>query len=257
MKILQLTERPPGSSFNIYRKAWHTLGLVVPIIFYMDYLHWPAQALGISSRALAVIVMTFLSFSLLAVDLIRFRFEAVNRLFFSLVGFMLKKQETQHMNATVPYFFASVILFLFFSPQIAMLACIFLMIGDPVAAFLGGYLGRLRFWNGKSLEGFGGFIMAGFLGSILFLWLNTLKNPFTPYFVLTGASGLDVISILIVLGGCLLGAVAEFFSGTSLAGLLDDNLIVPVTGALSLALFATVAGYPPQAVFFNPLQFFQ
>lgn len=237
---IRLSRPLPGYRFNPWRKAWHSLGLVVPIAFHTDLLpfhHYPGREIGLY-------LLGFVTCALIGVDLLRFRFETVNRIFFRYFGFLLKQEERGRINATVPYFLANFVIFLFLDSEIAALACILLMVGDPFAALIGGKYGRVRFWNGKSLEGLGAFLFAGFTGCIIFLMVNTLiRGPEAPY-ALFGPAGIYWELFFAVLFASLAGAVSEFFSGTTMAGLVDDNLVVPLSSAAAFTLFAFILGFP-------------
>ncbi len=244
--------KPAG--FNVYRKIWHVNGLVIPICYYLDAFDAPGRWFGISGRMLLFwLVFAFTAF-LLILDFARFRWKSVNDLFFRVVGVMLKKDEkAKIINATIPFFFANVILIFFFSREIALLSCIFLMVGDPTAAFIGGSLGRVRFKNGKSLEGMAAFFLSGCLGSFLFLLIHTLSIPSHNDFSLYFADGRWNIELFfIVAAGGLAGAVSEFFSHTLWMGFLDDNLIVPLSCALTLSAGAVISGVRFGAVLINP-----
>ena len=77
--------------------------------------------------------------------------------------------------------------------------------GDPIACFVGKRFGKIRFTNGKSLEGFIGFI----LGAALVMYI---------------VSGIAIWKLLII---AVVGALAEFYSNDY------DNMLIQIAVALS------------------------
>ena len=86
-----------------------------------------------------------------------------------------------------------------------LLGIIALGVGDPTACFVGKRFGKIRFTNGKSLEGFVGFI----LGATIAMYI---------------ASGIAIWKLLII---ALVGALAEFYSNEY------DNMLIQLAVALS------------------------
>ncbi len=249
-------QREPArrKKFNLYRKIWHMLGLLLPLFFYLDLFSFLNHSILHATRFLGVVILLTALGCIVTMDLLRFRFSGINRLFIRFIGPLLKEEERGRFNGTAPYMIGNLFLFLFFSREVVILVSLFLMIGDPVAAYVGIFHGKRRFWNGKSLEGFLGFVGAAFAGGLLFLLLHSLFHSASNFFVLWGGAGVNLPLLALLLLGVLASATAEFFSGNYLMGLVDDNLIVPITGALTMALGALLmAGISPDQFFFNPL----
>jgi dolichol kinase len=102
----------------------------------------------------------------------------------------------------------------------AALALVTLGLGDPVAAIIGRRWGRVRWVNGRSVEGTLAFVLTAALGGVLLLTLAH-GMALAPALALAGAAA-------------LLGALAELYSRK-----IDDNLAVPVmawTGAFLVGL---------------------
>lgn len=260
MQWISIQPRNPDFSFNFKRKAWHMLGLLAPAFFYFDPMRLTGMPFAHPTKIVGLGLNLFLLLSLVVVDLLRFRVESVNNLFVKVAGPLLKTQELEKMNATVPYLTATFLLFCFSQDLIAGLACTFLMIGDPTAAYIGGRFGRVRFWNGKSLEGMLGFFLAGLLAAVLFgllhsfLALKGYPNSVHQGFTLFGIDALTFIVMLTAGAGA--AAVTEFFSTNRLNGFLDDNLEVPLAGGLAMALAAYLMDAPLSSIFFDPAQLF-
>lgn len=214
---------------------------------------WPDWTHG--SRWIGIGLLTFATVFLLLVDSIRLNNPSFNRFFIDRVGPLMKEEERDRYNGTVPYLFANLLLYMFFSKEIVVLACLLLMIGDPAAAYFGMRFGRTRFFNGKSLEGALGFVFAGFLACVGFLALHSWIQAESSVFWLFGnpaGPGLWWIAILLI--GSVGAGIAEFFSVTGFRGLIDDNLIVPLAGCLTLALLGQAAGLPWSDVLFHPVK---
>ncbi len=236
-KFVSIQKAPAASEpFNVARKIYHAFGLVIPLVVYFDAFAFFAPGREHLTREICIVLLAAGILLMLCVDTLRFQLKPLNRLFVNVVGSLLKEEEKKRYNATIPYFTACLLLLWFFSDVTATLACIFLMVGDPFAAYVGGHYGRVRFWNGKSLEGLLAFMGAGFIGSILFLavHLALAGDAAGPFALNTQAAP------VIVLAGLGCAALAEFLSIVALRGLFDDNLIVPLFGAGGMALCALV-----------------
>jgi dolichol kinase len=237
--------------FNFLRKVWHILGLIIPISLYLDvfagfsdYLH--------STRAIIVSYLGFFLFLLLVVEAIRLNSTGFENFFYKYFGFLMKESERKRFNGTVPYFLANFLVVLFFSPEIAVLSILFLVIGDPTAAYVGSKYGRNRFYNGKSREGILGFSIAAFLIGIIILYLITVSRPESHFSLKTGSS-FQFYPIFIVAFGVIASCLTEFFSSTTASGLIDDNLLIPIVGAITLSIcLAVFTGIPLDQIVFNP-----
>ncbi len=237
------------------------LGLLVPIFFYFDPLVMVNSPYVHLTRIVGLGLNVFMLLFLIAVDVLRFRFERLNDLFIRIAGPLLKEQEHGRMNATIPYLTATLILFSTTQEIIAGCATTFLMLGDPAAAYIGGRFGRVRFWNSKSLEGMLAFFLTGTLAVTLFLFFhsylitvgfpNAVRESVFSFF---GPHPLRLVLVVVV--GAAAAAVTEFFSSNRLAGLLDDNLEVPIMAAIAMAATANLCGFPGDSIFFDLKQIF-
>ncbi len=241
--------------FNFLRKVWHILGLIIPISLYFDLF---SGYLGLlhATRAIIVSYLGFFLLLLLVVEAFRLNFTPFENFFFRYFGFLMKESERKRFNGTVPYFLANFIVVLFFSPEIAVLSILFLVVGDPTAAYVGSKYGKNRFYNGKSREGIIGFSLAAFLVGIIVLYLITISHP-DSLFSLIKNSSFQFYPIIIVAFGVVSSCLTEFFSGTTAKGLIDDNLLIPIVGALTLSVgIALITGVPIDRVIFNPAELY-
>lgn len=250
--------RTPAAGFNLPRKIYHTFGLIIPLALYFDIFAFFTPGRPAGTREVCMILLALVTGLMVLVDTLRFRNDKLNALFLRVLGPLLKKEERKRYNATIPYFLACFILMLFFSDVVVVLACIYLMIGDPWAAYVGGFHGRVRFWNGKSLEGLCAFIAAGFLGCLIFLVVHQYRaGPAAPFALWDADGVLRFVVPVVVLAGVIVAALAEFFSVIALRGLFDDNLIVPLSGAAGIVLAAYLTPeISPDAIYFSTGQLF-
>lgn len=221
--------------FNFFRKIWHILGLVVPACLYGD---WFAGSFGLAyaSRAILVSVLGGSLFLLLVFETIRLNNPKVESFFYQYFGFLMKESERARYNGTVPYFLANLIVVLFFPAELSILSILFLIVGDPAAAYFGAKYGKRRFYNGKSLEGVFGFLVGAFIAGISSILVFTIADQHS--FLSVWKNGeFQYLPILLILVGETIACLTEFFCPTTFMGLVDDNLLIPVVSGISILLF--------------------
>lgn len=103
-------------------------------------------------RMVLLISLGVVTFVFLAFELLRFRAPGINRWFFSIFKLLLREREVSRLTGTSYMLIASLIAFLAFQRDIAVLALSFLALGDAVATIAGKRIGKRRF-RGKTLEG--------------------------------------------------------------------------------------------------------
>ncbi len=184
------------------RKAIHLLALLIPA----GILVWGREA--------ALFVLVPLTVLALAGDILRARWTPMAQLVQKLVGFLMRAKELppagSHvvLNGATWVLLASTLLATLFTEHIAAAALTMSMIGDAMAALVGGRFGRVRWPKSKrTLEGSAAFFSTGFV--IIVLW------PHMPLWV--GAAG------------ALAATVAEVVDDP-----LNDNLRVPLIAAFML-----------------------
>lgn len=240
-----------SSGFNFFRKIWHVLGLVIPVTLYLDPFR-DAFGLVYATRAILVTSLGIFLVSLILLEIVRLTNAGFEAFFYRYFGFLMKESERKRFNGTVPYFLANLIVVCFFPAEVAILAILFLVIGDPFAAYVGSRYGKHRFYNGKSIEGVFGFLIPAFLFSVLVLFLITKSYP-ESFLSLVDHQGFTWTPIVIVFVSVLVSCATEFFSDTTAKGLIDDNLLIPVLGAISLSVLSLLyLDYTPMDFFFDP-----
>ena len=81
--------------------------------------------------------MAVLALFSLGLDLVRFRMAGLNRLFLRWLAPLLKHDEDRKITGASYMLAAALIAFLIFDRQVAVLALLFLALGDPAAALVG------------------------------------------------------------------------------------------------------------------------
>ena len=128
-------------SLNWRRSLYHILGgLVIPV------------AALFLPKPIILIFLVVLTFVFLAVELTRLRLPVVNRWFFKYYKALARADEKSRLTGTSYLLIGSLISFLIFQRDIAVLSLVFLAIGDPVAGLIGRWIGKRRL-AGKTLEG--------------------------------------------------------------------------------------------------------
>ena len=160
---------------------------------------------GIFLPWLAIIILStgLASFSL-GLDLTRIKLPLLNRLFLRFLAPFLKKTEDQRITGATYMLVATVVAFLVFEQSVAVVALLFLSIGDPVAALVGTRTPGPRIF-GKSPGG-----TLAFVGVSLLVVLVLVSSGYIQYH-----------------WGYILGALVA--AGAELAPVpLDDNLTIPL-----------------------------
>lgn len=237
---------PKGRGFNFHRKFWHMGGLIVPVLLYLDAFGALDLADDLATRQFMVRVILGLNVLLLGMEILRLKNATFRSFFHHTFGFLMKEQERTRFHGTVAYMVAALVLFLFFTNEVIILSLLFLVIADPVAAFVGIHAGRVRFWNGKTLEGMLAFLSAALIAGLGFLALHTALGRATFPFSFHYPGPM----VILVVGSAVVSAIVEFLSFTALQGLIDDNITVPVAAALALLLLSALLGFPLDAVLF-------
>lgn len=170
------------------------------------------MALGLE-REVMIAITGGLSSIAIALEITRRRFPRLNDWFLSQTAVLLKESESSRVLGSTYMAVASLLVFLFFDKELAILALMYIAVGDPLAGVVGNRYGRVKIGS-KSVEGTLAFAVgAGVVGCALI------------------AGGLDV-PYWVALGGAGVAALVELAPNP-----IDDNLTVPaVSGAVMWAL---------------------
>ncbi|MBN2460226.1 MAG: phosphatidate cytidylyltransferase [Candidatus Cloacimonetes bacterium] len=123
-----------------------------------------------SLRKATVIILSFLAFLAVVIELIRFHNQSFSRFFQNVFGRFLRPEEQHDYTGATYLLVASVVCVALFTPEIAFVSLCFLAIGDTFAAFTGLIWGRRRIiGTSKSLEGTLACFISTFIFSLFFL----------------------------------------------------------------------------------------
>lgn len=247
-KKLFSAENKAGDKFNYVRKAFHLLGLFIPLGYFFTWLDpispWVFKE---TTRSLIFWVTGIITVLFLIIELLRFRFKFWQDLFVKVAGPMLKGKELDKMHGSVPYILALCLVIGFFPRDIAILSILFLTFGDPAAALVGGKYGTIRFYNGKSLQGTLGGMAGAFLAGLLYLVLLSAFGAVSDY-VLWDTYGIRLENWLMLFVGSVAALLIEFVSHE---GFLDDNLTIPLGASLVMIGTHLLATGHNWALYFN------
>ncbi len=194
---VELAQTPGGT---VYRKLFHLLaGSILPVIG--CFVPTPV-ILGLASGAAGISV---------AGESIRLRYEPFNRWLATTLRPLLKAKEWRRPTASTYMLLAAVVVFAAFPKPVAVLALLFLSVGDPLASLVGERFGRTRVLR-KSLEGSLTFLVAAMAMGALFALTQSEPKAAT------------------VFAGAAVATVAELVGGP-----VDDNFLVPVVSGAVMA----------------------
>ena len=235
--------------FNLNRKVFHFCGIFIPLFFFFRVFDlFPVNWFADDTRSILFFILVLFSLLAIAIEILRFQFPVFQNLFFRFVGPLLKDNEINEINGSISYILANAILVGFFPREIAVLAMLFLLFGDPFAAFIGSRYGRTRMWNGRSLEGSLAGIFSAFFFGFLFLCSITLYSHGQSVFSLWDQMGPRPEIWLTLFLGVLSAFILEAVSSK---GILDDNLLMPLGSALVMTFLCRIQG---TEVDFYPIQ---
>ncbi len=173
---------------------------------------FPLLALVLPQWVIILLVATGTGASIV-LEVSRRRSRRVNDWFTRWFSVLLKESESSQTLGSTYLLAATLLAFLLFDRDVAVLALLFLAVGDPLAALVGERYGRARIRK-KSVEGSLAFVA----GAALVGWVLI-------------AGGLD-ISLWVVMSGAAVAALVELMSLPP-----DDNITVPlVAGAVMTPL---------------------
>ena len=184
---------------ELVRKLIHLCSLSIPIIYYFI------------SRTQAIVILSFLAFFAIGLDLSRYFYPSIGKIFYKLFGFLLRKHELDNKKKNLngaTYVFISALLCVILFPKVFFITgfCI-LIVSDSVAALIGRKFGKHKFLA-KSLEGTLAFFISA---SIVVLFTPKIEGTAIEYFIGIAAA--------------FVGAIVENIS----SGFADDNLSIPIS----------------------------
>jgi len=156
-------------SEEIKRKIIHLSNSVIPLSYYFF----------VEDRVMMIWILLSITIFFVAVDYFRFRIGWIQKWFRIFFSSMLRKHELERnlTGATWAFIGATISVFLF-EKDIAVLALLFMSVGDTVAALIGQQYGKIKIGE-KTIEGFAGGLVSCIFISIFFpsvTWINRIAG---------------------------------------------------------------------------------
>lgn len=189
------------------RKLIHLFNLAIPF----SYLYiFPEKWVFV--KLLSILMFLFIIF-----DILRHKVAWVKSLFTLFINSMLRSHEQEgKLTGATWVMIGAVISIILFSKPVAIIALIFMSLGDSAAGLIGQRYGKHKIWN-KSWEGFFGGLFVCIIIGIIYSLLTTLPMTIS----LSGAVAAMVMEILPIP--------------------LDDNFKIPLgAGAIMMMLSSPI-----------------
>ncbi|TMQ63526.1 MAG: hypothetical protein E6K79_09785 [Candidatus Eisenbacteria bacterium] len=185
---------------EIKRKSIHLASLAIPIGYYLT----PDSWMRIGERGLLALVIVSL-----AIEVFRLNHPRTRHVFRHFFGELLRNHEEASLLGSTYLLIACLLTIHLFPKPVAVLALMFLILGDTVAAIVGKWIGRVRLIGGKTLE--------GSIACFLVCFGLTLLMPGVPPMVgLVGALTATLFELLPIP--------------------LDDNFRIPLSAGFAMEL---------------------
>jgi dolichol kinase len=209
------------TSQEIGRKLLHLFALLMPIgIFYAPVLGFP--------KAMVPVFLGSLFAGSGIVEFLRFRIPAVQKIFFTLFGSMLRKEESFKITGSTWIIGAGFLCSILFAnvPYISFIVLTLFVLGDAAAALVGISLGRIKIGK-KTLEG----SLACFLTCVI---LSVAVLPLIPGLLVSWGGKMP---LLITFVTAFVITVFELIPlGVPSKIVINDNLAVPVIAGYVILL---------------------
>jgi dolichol kinase len=184
---------------ELVRKLIHLCSLSIPIIYYFI------------PRYNAIIILSIFTFIAIVLDLSRYFYPSIGKIFYSIFGFLLREHEVDHkkknLNGATYVFISALLCVLIFPKVFFITAFCILIVSDSSAALIGRKFGKHRFLA-KSFEGTLAFFISA---SIVVLFTPKIEYHTMEYII-------GFVSAAV-------GAIVENIS----FGFADDNLSIPIS----------------------------
>jgi diacylglycerol kinase (CTP) len=196
---------------HLARKIWHVTG--VGIVTWLFYILPYNVALGLISG---------FSILFIGLDFLRFKAPAFKNLVTKIMGLFMRKEELDKPTGLSFMCVGFWLLILLFDRDVALLTMLFVMLGDPIAAYIGTKYGKDKIGD-KSVQGFLACFAVCVVVALVYLRLIDFNSSRIIYVSLLAA---------------LVGSGAELVQINK----IDDNLSMPViSGILLTILFSLTA----------------
>lgn len=128
---------------ELKRKSIHLSSISIPLAYYFTPDSWHK---GWERGLLALVIVS------LAIEVFRLNHPRTRHVFRHFFGELLRNHEEASLLGSTYLLIACLLTIHLFPKEVAVLALLFLIVGDTVAAIVGKSIGRIRFF-GKTLEG--------------------------------------------------------------------------------------------------------
>jgi len=184
---------------ELKRKSIHLASMAIPLAYYVTPDSWQR---GWERALLALVIVS------LAIEVFRLNHPRTRYIFRHFFGELIRNHEEASLLGSTYLLIACVLTIHLFPKPVAVLALLFLIVGDTMAAIVGKWIGRVRFF-GKTLEG----SIACFLVCFaMTLWMKGIPVPV----------------------GLVGAAVATVFEVLPIP--LDDNFRIPLSAGFAMDL---------------------
>ena len=184
---------------ELVRKLIHLCSLSIPIVYYFI------------PRSSAILILSVLTAAAIVLDLSRYFYPEVGKVFYSIFGFLLRRHEVdvkkKNLNGATYVLISALICAIIFPKVFFITGFAILIISDSSAALIGRKFGRHKFLA-KSLEGTLAFFVSA---AIVVLFTPKIDYAMNEY--------------LIGFIAAAVGAIVENIS----FGFADDNLSIPIS----------------------------
>ena len=191
----------------IYRGLWHFIGSAIIAIAAMFL-----------PKSIVIIYLSSVAAFFLSFEFLRFKSVKLNDWFLKNFRFMVVKKEKSSIVGSTYILLSSIFVITIFPRELAVLAVLFLSIGDPTATIVGRLWGRTKLSGGKTLQGS----------------LACLISCLIIGFVIQAAAQMS-LTVLLVIGGSLAATLSESFSFK-----VNDNLAMPIGSATVMWLLQSL-----------------
>lgn len=191
---------------HLQRKLFHVTGVMI-VFACMNYLS--------ENTCWAIYILLGIPFIIW--DLSRQHFKTLNKFTLKFFSPVLRDYEEYYLSGVTYLILGVGICFYIFPKEVALLAVLFLAIGDPTASFFGVLYGQDKIIGNKSLQG----SLAAFIACTVAAYIFFYSKSFL----------LDHILVVSFISG-FIAAIAELLP----VGRLDDNLTQPLVSSVLLSL---------------------
>lgn len=206
---MKLKNRKSGNDFSleVRRQLAHALGIfTVPVIFYFGKF-WSLLLLAAIAIFFFILAAYKLEKQKRGKNILLEELAAIENFFEERIYKKFERKESFPMKGAILFYFGAFLTLLFFPEKIAAASISVLAIGDSASTLIGKKFGKHKISGNKTLEGSLGFFVSAI--AVLLFFVSPERAIFAA----------------------LVSALAEAFLK------IDDNISVPISAAIALAIF--------------------